>query len=68
MLGLCNSLTQELRMFGCRAYVSKRPKKYTRRLDMADELIGELGRDDWAISIGLILPPDGGVPQKAVQV
>ncbi|KAI0070429.1 hypothetical protein K474DRAFT_797090 [Panus rudis PR-1116 ss-1] len=57
LLGLCNALTRDLSMFGRRLYVSSGPKQYTRRLDMAKELIKESGRDDWAISMGLILPP-----------
>jgi len=31
-----------------------RVKRYKRRLDMADELIKETGRDDWAIKLGVV--------------
>lgn len=58
LLGLCNSLTRDLRMFGRRVYVVDGPIHYSRRLDLAKELIEETGRNDWAIAMGLILPPD----------
>jgi hypothetical protein len=32
-------------MFGCRVSVLEKPKKYTRRLDMAKELIEEIISD-----------------------
>jgi hypothetical protein len=35
------------------------PKKYERRRIFADELIKEMGRDDWAVQMGMI-------PGKAV--
>ncbi|KLO14780.1 hypothetical protein SCHPADRAFT_292005 [Schizopora paradoxa] len=57
LLGLCNSMTKKLRMFDCVVYQVGEPKKYERRLHMAKELIEESGRDDWAIGMGLIVPP-----------
>ena len=57
MLGLCNSLTKDLRMFGRTVHITGEPKKYKRRLEMAEELMKETGRTDWAISMGLVLPP-----------
>lgn len=57
LLGLCNSLTKNLQMFGCTMRVVKEAKRYHRRLDMANELIEASGRNDWAISMGLITPP-----------
>ncbi|KAK0436158.1 hypothetical protein EV421DRAFT_2011090 [Armillaria borealis] len=37
------------------------PKKYERRLMLANELIAEIGsRNDWAIGMGLVLPRSGG--------
>ncbi|KAF9055351.1 hypothetical protein BDZ89DRAFT_1055944 [Hymenopellis radicata] len=60
LLGLCNSLTRDLHMFGRRTHVISGPKTYKRRLDMANELIRENGgRNDWAIAMGLVLPPSG---------
>lgn len=59
LLGVCNTLTSELHMFGRRVYVEGQPKKYTRRLDMAKELIEETGREDWAVSLGLVLSSEG---------
>ncbi|KAF7796043.1 hypothetical protein EIP86_007213 [Pleurotus ostreatoroseus] len=67
LLGLCNSFTKDLHMFGRRVYISKKAKKYTRRLMMADELIAEQeGRNDWAIAMGLILPPSGHAVEKVI--
>jgi hypothetical protein len=60
LLGICNSLTRELRMCGCRVYVTEPPKKYARRLDMARELIGEMGKSDWAVNMGLVRLEDVG--------
>ena len=34
-------------------------KKYCRRLDMAEELIKEFGRRDWAEQMGMVKPEDG---------
>jgi hypothetical protein len=40
-------------------HVVEGPKKYFRRLDMAKELTEEIGSDDWAIALGLIIAPPG---------
>jgi hypothetical protein len=61
LLGLCNALTRTLQMFDRVVYVEGQPKKYARRLEMAKELIEISGRDDWAIGMGLIVPPTGAV-------
>ncbi|KAF9029057.1 hypothetical protein BDZ89DRAFT_1065749 [Hymenopellis radicata] len=45
-------------------HVVGEPKKYTRRLDMAKELIEETGRNDWAVSMGLVLPGESVGPSK----
>lgn len=66
LLGLCNSLTDDLHMFGRRVHVTDGPKAYARRLDMADELIKEVGTKDWAIAMGIILPPAGSQPAKVI--
>ena len=64
LLGICNALTRDLQMFDCTVHVVAGPKKYNRRLDMAEELIKEAGRDDWAIGMGLIVaPPDTVQPR-----
>ncbi|RFN45019.1 hypothetical protein FIE12Z_10747 [Fusarium flagelliforme] len=55
LLAIANSLTDKLLMHG---YVIQRangePKKYRRRVELADELVKEIGRDDWAIRMGMI--------------
>ncbi|KAG5642595.1 hypothetical protein DXG03_002519 [Asterophora parasitica] len=56
LLALCNSTTGCLQMVDCVVSVWGKPKKYTRRLDLAKELIQSSGRDDWAIGLGLIVP------------
>ena len=59
LLGLCNAFTRDLQMYEYKVHVVAGPKKYSRRLDMANELIEETDRDDWAIGMGLILAPSG---------
>jgi hypothetical protein len=56
ILGLCNSCTNGLRMYDCVLAVEGEPQHYKRRLDMANELIKQSGRSDWAVGMGLILP------------
>ena len=55
LLAISNQKTDHLQMYGC---VIKRdgnpPKKYKRRLDLANELVRETGRTDWAVRMGLI--------------
>lgn len=58
-LAWCNSQTKELVMNGRRVRVVDSPasvKKYSRRLEMAEELIREMGRSDFAVRLGLINP------------
>ncbi|SJL15559.1 uncharacterized protein ARMOST_19060 [Armillaria ostoyae] len=60
LLTLCNSLTGSLQM--CDRVIRRvgAPKKYERRLKLANELISEMnGRSDWAIGMGLVLPKSG---------
>ncbi|KAH0827302.1 hypothetical protein J3R83DRAFT_3925 [Lanmaoa asiatica] len=59
LLGLCNALTSSLQMFGRIVSQVGPAKPYQRRLDLANELIEETGRDDWAIAMGMIVPPAG---------
>ncbi|KAK0185411.1 hypothetical protein F5146DRAFT_986888 [Armillaria mellea] len=60
LLTLCNSLTESLQM--CDRVIRREgvPKKYERRLILANELIAEMGgRRDWAVGMGLVLPKPG---------
>lgn len=54
LLAVSNDLQGSLYMHGCRVQVEGNPKKYARRLDLADELIKYTGRDDWAIRLGMV--------------
>ena len=66
LLGLCNALTRDLQMYEYKVHVATEPKKYSRRLDMANDLIEETDRDDWAIGMGLILAPSGTSTQPRI--
>ena len=67
LVALSNESQAELRMHGCTVKVDGAPKKYARRLDLADELIRYTGRDDWAIRLGMInQKADGGDTVKVV--
>ncbi|KAK0492402.1 hypothetical protein EDD18DRAFT_513530 [Armillaria luteobubalina] len=60
LLTLCNSSTQCLQIYDRVIRTVGGPKKYERRLALANELIAEAGgRDDWAIGMGLVLPKFG---------
>ena len=56
LVALSNDLTKAFRMHGHSIRVKGPPKKYERRLKLAEELIEETGRDDWAIRLGMINP------------
>jgi hypothetical protein len=64
LLGLANAFTRTLQMFGRTVSVVAGPKYYHRRLDMANEMIENSGRSDWAVSMGLILPQAGQDGEK----
>ena len=67
LVALSNESQAELRMHGCTVKVDGAPKKYARRLDLADELIRYTGRDDWAIRLGMVnQKADGGDTVKVV--
>ena len=51
-------------MYEYKVHVVAGPKKYSRTLDMANELIKEVGRDDWAIGMGLVLAPPGSTQRR----
>lgn len=57
LLGICNFLTQHLRIFDRIVYTTGDRKKYSRRSDLTEELIRSSGRDDWAMGMGLISSP-----------
>ncbi|KZT22993.1 hypothetical protein NEOLEDRAFT_1163877 [Neolentinus lepideus HHB14362 ss-1] len=66
LLAVCNSLTETQHMFGRTLCTDgEPPEPYQRRLDLANKLIKEVKRDDWAIRMGLIVPEHDKV-QKAV--
>lgn len=54
LVAMSNELQESLYMHGCRIHVDGEPKKYARRLDLANELIKYTGREDWAIRLGMI--------------
>ena len=53
-LSWANSKTTSLYMHGRELKVVGQPKKYARRRDLADELIRETGRRDWAVALGMV--------------
>ncbi|KAF8536102.1 hypothetical protein BDD12DRAFT_749597 [Trichophaea hybrida] len=56
LLGLSNELARTFHMHGRVLKVVGPPKPYVRRLDLAEELIKESKRKDWAIGLGMIIP------------
>jgi hypothetical protein len=58
LLFLSNATTTAMHMYGRKIKVKGQPKKYHRRRDMAEELIKETGRRDWAQRLGLIVGPN----------
>ncbi|KAK0472983.1 hypothetical protein IW261DRAFT_1506033 [Armillaria novae-zelandiae] len=66
LLTLCNSSTQCLQMYDCVVQKEGEPQNYRRRRDMAEKLVDESKRDDWAVGMGLILPTSG--PLRPVTV
>jgi hypothetical protein len=58
LVSLGNALTMNLRMHGRSLRVVGR-RQYDRRLTLAEELIKETGRDDWAIRMGMVQPRPG---------
>ena len=59
LLGLCNAWTSEFRIYDRVVRMVGEPKPYARRRQMADELIAETKRHDWAVGLGLIPVPSG---------
>ena len=56
LLSWANGRAKDMRMHGRVIRVVGEPKRYKQRREMADELIKEHGRDDWAIGLGMIVP------------
>ncbi len=54
LLAISNSVVHSLQMGGCIIRSEGEPSPYKRRLDLANQLIKESGRDDWAIRLGMI--------------
>ncbi|PBK58450.1 hypothetical protein ARMSODRAFT_967712 [Armillaria solidipes] len=59
LLTLCNSLTRCFQMYDCVVRIEGKPVRYQRRLQMAEKLVDESEREDWAVGMGLILPKIG---------
>ena len=57
LLGIANSYTKDLRMFGRTVSVVGEAKPYKRRRMMVDEIAAEVGNNDWAINMDLIPRP-----------
>ncbi|EGC45411.1 conserved hypothetical protein [Histoplasma capsulatum var. duboisii H88] len=55
LLACANAMTSELYMHGRRISAMGKSIKYARRLDLANELIRETKRDDWALRLGMIV-------------
>jgi hypothetical protein len=53
-VGLSNEMQNGFTMHGYSLKQEGEPKAYTRRLDLANELIEEIGRNDWALGLGLM--------------
>lgn len=55
LLALDNLRIPRLNMYGRTMEAVGEPKRYFRRRDLAEQLIKESGRDDWAVAMGLIV-------------
>ncbi|KAF8436712.1 hypothetical protein BGX38DRAFT_1099131 [Terfezia claveryi] len=67
LLGVSNKLLRNLHLHERVVSVTAGPKRYNRRLDLAQELIGETGRRDWAVGLGLVKPDlTSDAPSKVV--
>lgn len=54
LLGLCNECTTVLRMYGRSIEIKGTRKNYQRRLHLAEHLVKETGRSDWAIKLDML--------------
>ncbi len=64
MLGLANHYTQISHIYGRQIKPEGPARPYRRRLDLAEQLIAETGRDDWAIRLGMIQPKTNYTKQE----
>ena len=64
-LGYENQSTRVYRMYGRSIYAEGPPRAYKRRLDLAEQLIKETGRDDWAIRLGMIQPQSSDLKEES---
>ena len=55
LLAIVNAATKDLLMHGRIVKVVGKPKSYGRRKDLAQDLINQSGRDDWAIRMAMIV-------------
>ena len=55
LLALDNLRIRRLNMYGRTMEAVGEPKRYFRRRDLAEQLIKESGRDNWAVAMGLIV-------------
>lgn len=66
LLSWSNKSSKAMRMHGRTCTVVGKPKHYERRLHLAEEMIAEHGRDDWAISTGMIVPQNSKVEKTTM--
>lgn len=57
LLAVTESTTDSFVIHGHLLKATGRPHKYKKRLDVANELIEETGRNGWAIGVGMIPKP-----------
>ncbi|KAJ4294114.1 hypothetical protein N0V90_007804 [Kalmusia sp. IMI 367209] len=63
-LALDNLRVSKLKMYERTMKFVSGPKRYSRRRDLAEQLIKESGRDDWAVAIGLIVKDKASTEKK----
>ncbi|MCJ1388586.1 hypothetical protein MMC18_001433 [Xylographa bjoerkii] len=68
LLGFSNDRIEALHMFGRSIKAVGQAKAYKRRRDLADELIEETGRKDWAIRLGMINAGSKSKIDQGIQV
>lgn len=65
LLGLSNHFADGMVLYGRAIKAQGEPKPYPRRLALAEDLISQVGRDDWAVGLGMIKASDAkGVTTK----
>jgi hypothetical protein len=62
LLSVTNATTTAMHMHGRIITVKGKPKRYARRRDMADDLIRETKRKDWALRLGMIVDDSAPAP------